>query len=395
VIMEPEAKLSALKDFLVEEERQESLKKEQELEDISLLKLRSIKRRQTGEAGASGLRRKAVKLRSEELIKTAQPDNGKTLPLIIQPTVREIKLASWAGSNREFIETNLLKYGALLFRNFHVREAAEFEEVITTISGESLEYKERSSPRSRVSGNVYTSTDYPAAHKIFPHNENSYQKIWPMKVYFFCETRSEQGGQTPIVDCRRVYERIAPAIRERLSEKNWMYVRNFSTGMGLPWQTVFQTTSREAVEEHCRRNGIEAEWREGDQLRIRTVRPVIRIHPRTQEPIWFNHILPFHVTTLEPTVRDGLLAEFKEEDLPSNSYYGDGTAIEPEVLEHLRAAYREEMSIFDWEEGDVLLLDNMLAAHGREAYEGARRVMVGMAEPSNQSVEQVIQEKAA
>jgi alpha-ketoglutarate-dependent taurine dioxygenase len=107
----------------------------------------------------------------------------------------------------------------------------------------------------------------------------------------------------------------------------------------------------------------------------------VRRHPRTGEKAWFNHGLFFHVTSLPPAARDSLLASFAEEDLPVNTWYGDGGAIEPEVLEEIRRAYRDETVSFPWEEGDVLLLDNMLAAHGRAPFEGERRVVVAMAEP--------------
>jgi alpha-ketoglutarate-dependent taurine dioxygenase len=35
--------------------------------------------------------------------------------------------------------------------------------------------------------------------------------------------------------------------------------------------------------------------------------------------------------------------------------------------------------IFPWSAGDVLILDNMLMMHGRQPYEGERRVLVAMA----------------
>ena len=71
-----------------------------------------------------------------------------------------------------------------------------------------------------------------------------------------------------------------------------------------------------------------------------------------------------------------------EENLPNNTYYGDGTAIEPHVLDELRAAYEAETVEFAWQRGDVLLLDNMLTAHGRAPFSPPRQIVVSMAEPT-------------
>lgn len=160
-----------------------------------------------------------------------------------------------------------------------------------------------------------------------------------------------------------------------------MYVRNFGDGFGLPWQTVFQTEDRRAVEDYCRDHGIQSEWKEDGRLRTRAVRPAAARHPKTGEVTWFNHATIFHVTTLAPHVRDALLSQFAEADLPSNSYYGGGESIAPEVLEQLRDAYRQETVDFAWQRGDVLMLDNMLVAHGRRPFSGERKIAVGMAEP--------------
>jgi alpha-ketoglutarate-dependent taurine dioxygenase len=123
------------------------------------------------------------------------------------------------------------------------------------------------------------------------------------------------------------------------------------------------------------------EWLDGNRLRTRAVRHVVAKHPKTGDVVWFNHGTFFHVSTLEPEVRDALLAQFAEEDLPSNTYYGDGSPIEPEVLDALRAAYHQEMIMFPWQLHDVLLLDNMLTAHARAPFSGPRKILVGMAEP--------------
>jgi alpha-ketoglutarate-dependent taurine dioxygenase len=135
------------------------------------------------------------------------------------------------------------------------------------------------------------------------------------------------------------------------------------------------------VEDYCRQNNIEATWKGGDCLRTSQVRPAIARHPHTGEPVWFNHAVFFHVSTLEPQIRDAPLSDFAEKDLPTNTYYGDGSRIEPAVLDELREIYRQETVVFRWQEGDILMLDNMLTAHGRAPYAGPRKVVVSMAIP--------------
>jgi alpha-ketoglutarate-dependent taurine dioxygenase len=328
----------------------------------------------------SGLGRRAVGAAGAEMVRS-RPLDGHGLPLLVEPALEGLDACGWAAENRGWIEERLLAHGGILFRGFPFAGAADLERFIEAVSGAALEYRERSSPRSAVEGNIYTSTDYPPDQPIFLHNENSYQQTWPLKIFFLCVRPAATGGATPIADCRRVGSRIDPDVRERFRARGWMVVRNFGTGFGLAWTTVFQTDDRRQVEAHCRRGGIDVEWRAGDRLRTRAVRPALTAHPKTGEPIWFNHATFFHVSTLEQSVREPLLAEFGEDELPTNTFYGDGSPIEPEVLDHLRAAYRAETVRFDWQRGDLLMLDNMLVAHGREPYAGERRVLVGMAEP--------------
>src|SRR5262249_54613559 len=315
----------------------------------------------------SSARRKPFSVTRGGLVTAELPEGGGELPLVIRPSIEGLDLVTWALSNREFIQTHLLKHGGILFRNFNISSPEVFEQFVAACSAELLPYGERSSPRTRVNNNVYTSTDYPADQSIFFHNENSYQHLWPLKIYFFCLVPSAQGGETPIVDCRKVFERIELRVRQRFIEKGWMLVRNFSDGLSLPWQAVFQTEDKSAVETYCREAGIEIQW-QGDRLRTRQVGTAAVRHPPTPQTFWFNHAAVFHVSTLEPATRKALLAGLGEGDLPNNTYYGDGSPIELSVLQDLREAYRKEAVSFAWQEGDILMLDNMLVAHGRNPY---------------------------
>ncbi len=327
------------------------------------------------------IKRRAAAITLDDLVEIRPLYANGALPLFVEPRVPGLELAAWTLANRTLVEEHLLRHGGILFRGFAVDSPAQLEAFLQALAGGALEYRERSSPRSQVEGKIYTSTDYPPTHSIFLHNENSYQNVWPLKIAFFCQIPAAQGGATPIADCRRVFARMDPAVRDRFVDKGWMYVRNFGDGLGLDWKTVFQTQDRSVVEEYCNKSGITVEWRPDGRLRTRSVRPAVTPHPRTGELLWFNHATFFHVSTLEPDVRQVLLDQYDQDELPTNTYYGDGSPIEPATLDHLRSLYHQETLQFPWRRGDVLLLDNMMTAHGRAPFAGERKVLVGMAEP--------------
>ena len=324
--------------------------------------------------------RKVVRLSGESLVKTAFLDPDRQLPLVIEPAAEGINLTDWVRDQRDDVAAKLDQYGAILFRNFKVGTTGDLEALLGAAFGAPLRYTERSSPRSQVAGNIYTSTDYPPTERIFLHNEQSYNLTFPTKIAFLCLKAAETGGETPIADSRRILARLQPDVRDRFVERGYMYVRNFGDGFGLDWREAFQTSDPAEVETYCRNNRIELEWREGGRLRTRQVRRVLARHPRNGQSTWFNHLTFFHVSTLPAHIREAMVRELGPEELPNNTYYGDGSPIEPEVLDHLRELYESETVSFPWQEGDILLLDNMLVAHARSPFTGSRKVVVGMAD---------------
>jgi alpha-ketoglutarate-dependent taurine dioxygenase len=307
------------------------------------------------------------------------------LPLVVRPAVKGPNLVEWAAANTSFIESHLLKNGAILFRDSGLTQVREFERMVEAVSGDLLDYSYRSTPRTVVSGKIYSSTEYPAHQSIPLHNENSYSRSWPMKLWFFSLQVAERGGETPIADSRKIYDAIPAEIRECFVRKGLMYVRNYGTGLDLPWQEVFQTTSKGVVEDYCRKAQMEFEWVTDEQLRTRQRCQVVERHPRTGEMVWFNQAHLFHVSRLPAEVRDWLLAAFGEHNLPRNVYFADGSPLETGMLDEITRVCDQQSIVFPWNKGDVLILDNMLTAHGRKPFEGKRKVVVGMAE-SNQTI---------
>lgn len=312
-------------------------------------------------------------------------DSNVTLPFVIESESPATDLFTWLSMNRYEVQTRLLVSGGILFRGFGIDSAARLERLIETLSGRLLDYSYRSTPRSVVSGRIYSSTEYPPDQRIPLHNENAYAHDWPMKIWFLSLQCASSGGETPIADSRRVYQRIPAAIRERFENEGLTYVRNYNSGFDLPWQTVFQTESQTDVEDFCRASRIEFEWLPEGRLRTRQTCQASARHPVTGEMVWFNQAHLFHISALPVEVREAMLSIFAEEDLPRNVCYGDGSAIDLADLDLIADAYEQEKVIFPWKEGDVLLLDNMLAAHGRSPFTGKRQVVVGMAEHYSES----------
>lgn len=326
--------------------------------------------------------RQTVKLSQEASIKTGFVLEGAHIPLEVQPAVDGFDLIAWCQYNKQLLEEMLTTHKAILFRNCGIETIEVFNKLVIALYGDSLmEYKDRSTPRQELAQNVYTSTIYPAEYRIALHNEGTYWIKWPLKLIFCCITEAAQGGETPIADSGRIYNRIPASIREKFARKNVLYVRNYNDGFGLTWQDTFQTLDRNVVEEYCRQNNIEFIWKPDNRLRTRQIRRAIAQHPKTGEHVWFNHAAFFHVSSLDELMRDALMREFREEDLPYNTYYGDGDPIEDYVLDELRAAYQNEMIQFPWKKGDVMIIENMSVCHGRAPYSGPRKVVTAMAEP--------------
>ncbi len=301
-------------------------------------------------------------------------------PLIICPIAAISTQMSWIAGRKSAIEKELRQRGALFFRGFGIDTPERLLEFAAATSNDSPNFKEESSPRSQISGAVYTSTDYPEDYEIQFHNEYSYANEWPMKLYFACVIPAASAGETPVASTRGLLKRLKASTVETFREKGIMYVRNFRSGIGVGWQTAFQSTDKAVVEKYCSAQGLACEWLAGDILRTRKVQnPIVR-HPHTGEEVWFNHGFFWNVRALEPEeVREYFLSQ-EADSLPTNTFFGDGSPIPDVIIEEIRAAYAAEAIRVPWEKGDVLLIDNMLVSHGRSSFSGSRRIIVQMAD---------------
>jgi alpha-ketoglutarate-dependent taurine dioxygenase len=306
--------------------------------------------------------------------RSALPETA-AIPIFEAPR-RGVDAEPWMRDHRRPIDEALSRSGAALFRGFDMADVTAFERAAAVLCGP-LADDYGDLPRLARGSRVYGATPYPAELPILFHHEGSHTPRWPRRIAFFCLEPPANGGETVIADGRRVFDLLSTDLRKRFERDGLLYMRRFTPGIDVGWQAYFRTGDRGEVERRCRGDGIEAEWTADGGLRIRQRRPAVL--RRGGATVFFNQILLHHPSALPADVREALAALVAEEDFPRRVAFGDGSAIPDEVVARVRAAAESEAVEIRWRRGDLLLVDNELAAHGRRSYEGMRRIAVAMA----------------
>lgn len=289
-------------------------------------------------------------------------------------------LPEWLCRNRDPVRRSLVTHGCVILEGFGIGDVARFQRARDVLLPARARYVEAATPRTAFGDDVFSSTDFTASEEIRLHNENSYANAWPGYLLFGCLASPRSGGATPVADVRGVLARLPRGLVDEFAARGWMLVRNYGSGFGLPWEAAFGTTDTTEVAEYCRQAGVDCEWLGSGRLRTRQIRPVLARHPVTGEPVWFNHVHFWHGSSLDPEMRELLTEELGTDGLPFDTRYGDGAPIPDAVVADVRAAYEAEKVARPWRASDLMLVDNMLVAHGRQPYEGERRVVVAMGE---------------
>lgn len=323
--------------------------------------------------------------------------NKEQFPLVVEPTERDGTLDQFLktiSQNKEDLKKDLLKNGALLFRNFPVANEHDFASVIKSLgAGKFIDYIGGDSPRNKIIDGVYTSTEAPPSVKIPLHNELSFVKNYPKHIYFYCHVAPQANGETIIADARKVFQSVDESVKKRFIEKNlrysscyyyqsrfWQFVNKYQKSH-KSWIDVFETHDKEDVENKCRQNDFDFKWHGNDWLQISQTRPAVLSHPITNEQVWFNQV---HLYDFNPKLLGfwrylgAKLVYMKKHKRLHEAFFGDHSRIPQKDIYHILDVLDRNTVYFPWKKGDVLVLDNVLAMHGRATFTGKRRVMTAM-----------------
>lgn len=293
--------------------------------------------------------------------------------------------AAWAARHHEALRRIVAAQGAVLVRGLGLSDAAGAAAVLKVLGNDLMSEREAFAPRWTYDDRVYSSSKWPPNQPMCMHHELSYAVEFPATMAFACLSAPTTGGATALADAGRVLGQLPADLVERFEREGWLLTRSYNDEIGVPWEEAFGTTDRSEVEAYCAANDISLEWR-GRELRTSQRRPAVLRHPADGRRLWFNQIAFLNQWTMAPEVREYLVDVYGAEGLPFNTSFGDGGEITEDVVTLINKVYDSVTVAEPWRPGDVMLVDNLRMAHSRLPYEGAREVLVVMADPTTRSV---------
>ncbi|MGJ4747657.1 TauD/TfdA family dioxygenase [Leptospira sp. SA-E8] len=335
---------------------------------------------------------------------------GKELPRIYGPgdtnALEPGFLPAWVSKNKKSIEADLLEYGAILFRGFQISSAQEFEDVALSLDKNLKTDYLGTSPRNKVTQFVHTASELPPHYPIMQHAEMSFLDKPPRKLMFFCAVAPKEHGETPITDLRKIYEDLDPDLLKKFETKGVKYIRKYDGPSASRynlwktkrWDEMFSTKEKKQVEKIAAQQRFQVEWLPEDGLKLTNKQVAVRKHPIAKTKAWHNHSQVFHqdaarleyakILKQQGTIRSAILAgvlyvltflkkklvEPKDQD--TNVIFGDDSEISVSEIGKVSQTFWKHLSVFSWQKGDVLLIDNYSVSHGRLPFSGPREILV-------------------
>ncbi|MDF3288143.1 TauD/TfdA family dioxygenase [Streptomyces silvisoli] len=284
----------------------------------------------------------------------------------------------WAAEHRDALRAVVAEHGSVLVRGLGLLDTAGAGAVFREIGSGLLPEAEPFAPRLPFGDGVHSSTKWPQNQQMCMHHELSYRLEFPGLMLFACLTAPPVGGATPVADAPSVLEALPAALVERFERDGWLLTRTYNEEIGASVAEAFGTEDRHAVEAYCRANAIDFDWQPGGGLRTRQRRSAVLRHPVSGRRCWFNQVAFLNEWTIAEEVREYLLDVYGPDGLPFNTSFGNGDPIDKDIVELLNAVYEDHTLREPWQDGDLLIVDNIRTAHGREPFEGPREVVVAM-----------------
>ena len=305
--------------------------------------------------------------------------DGQAFPLGIDVAAESLDEAcAWVAGAALELSRLAGEHGAVLVRGLPLAKPEEFDAVVSALGYPNFSYANSLSNAYRINHTprVFSANEAPADVTIFLHHEMAQTPFYPSKLIFFCQVAAGQGGATPV--CR------SDILWERLKAEQGMFAADCETkglrytnvmpgeadaesGMGRSWQSTLSVDSRKAAEVRLAKLGYTWEWQANGDLSVTTpVLPAVRRLANARTSFFNQLIAAFN--GWKDTRND-----------PSRAIrFGDGSLLNPTDVAAASAIADELTFDIPWQQGDIALVDNYVAMHGRRTFEGTRKVLASL-----------------
>ena len=142
------------------------------------------------------------------------------------------------------------------------------------------------------------------------------------------------------------------------------------------WQMRFKTTDKRIVDEFLEKENYSHSWDGNTLFYWKNVLPTTT-HVLSGEKLWFNQLSPAHGSYYadSPLFEDLKLIN---KEYPCHTSYGDGEEFTKHEIDNHRRCLWENAVGFDWQNGDILFVDQLIVQHSRLSFQGERKVGVSL-----------------
>ncbi|KIW12664.1 hypothetical protein PV08_09942 [Exophiala spinifera] len=336
---------------------------------------------------------------NQRVLGAPHPPNS-VIPLALRPSTHddaEVSLDTVVDTIKSLqaqdglLTKKLARHGTLLFRGLPIRNAEDFSKFAHAFGYRPHEIIGIVVDRPLLAPNVAPANEAPKEVLIYNHNESPQVPHAPEYIFFYSHRAPAKGGETPISSSLEIFARAQQEIPEFISElaqkgilSKVTYKVNKQYEGNSTLRQAFGKEIKDGDDAATKRAKIEAqiarygrgkyttwEWIDDDDTLVLTHRlPAIRTQPETNLPTLFTGLAAYYKTAqLNQSARRNITTQL----------FGDGTPIPEKYLAHLAKITDELRVLHKWQQGDVLVYDNIIAQHGRQPWEGEQADRVVLA----------------
>jgi hypothetical protein len=303
--------------------------------------------------------------------------------LIRASALPEVSVAELEDAGPGGVPALLEPTGGVLVRGAGIGTAAALARLAGRVGLVAAEHREPFAARRDLGQGVWSEPAWPNTAPMCMHHELGWQRHPPAYLVVACLRPPATGGRTGVADGRTVQALLPDRLVAKAELHGWRLVRRYAPGLiGMTWPEAFAGMDVDGVEAYAAAEGIELTWGP-DRLLTRRTRPAVRLTGAAQVPAWSNLLAFCSEWTMDRPVRDYLVATLGRDGLPFETSYGDGSPFTAHDVTTVNRAYDRVAVPVTWRAGDMLLLDNIRAAHSMEPFTGPREMAVLHADPAH------------